>query len=66
MDSKSGRQLNNVKGILEEYSQVVVYYVDGGCFNEYQNLAALELTTHRPIYYGAGFIYSADQLINMM
>lgn len=41
--------MKEIRGVFDEYGQIVVYMADGGCYNEFENLQALAKTINKPV-----------------
>lgn len=63
IDVNSNKRMKEIRGVFDEYDQIVVYVADGGCYNEFENLQALAKAINKPIYYGGSTIYNGTQFI---
>lgn len=41
--------MTEIRGVFDDYDQVVVFMADGSCYNEFENLQNLSKTINKPV-----------------
>jgi hypothetical protein len=47
-----------------EYTDVIVFFIGGGCFGEYEYIEDLMKKSGKNIIYGCDYLYNAEEFIN--